>query len=70
MFEAEVIAVNVLLLLAVPVTLIAVITPEPSTLSIVIVASFVELVPPMLPPSIKIVSAALYPDPVCERLAL
>ena len=63
-FEAEVKFVNVLLLLAVPVILIVVITPEPSTASMLITASLVELVPPMFPPSIVQVSPAVYPDPV------
>ena len=70
MLEAEVIAVNVLLLLAVPVILIVVGLPLPSTASILITASLVDVTPPINEPSIVQVSEALYPEPVCEILAL
>ena len=62
-FCPEVILVYDLEFTAVPVILIAVITPEPSTESIVTVASLAGLCPPKFVPAITKVSDALYPEP-------
>ena len=62
-FCPEVMFVYALEFTAVPVILIVVITPEPSTESIVIVASLVGVAPPKSVPEIVKVSLAEYPEP-------